>query len=138
MDVVEPNGSLLVVTREGFGKQTSLDEYPVKRRGTVGVATIAKKALGIVGKITSSRVVQPDDHLTLISSNGLVIRLKVKDVKQSGRKTRGVRLMKLQQGDSVAAVARIATEDLKRVGARVNGNGNGEEPVPPKEQMELL
>jgi DNA gyrase subunit A len=138
MDVVEPNGSLLVVTREGFGKQTPLDEYPVKRRGTGGVATIAKKALGIVGKITSSRVVQPDDHLTLISSNGLVIRLKVKDVKQSGRATRGVRLMKLQQGDSVAAVARIATEDLKRVGARVNGNGNGEEQVPPEEQMELL
>ncbi|MCJ7723590.1 MAG: DNA gyrase subunit A [Anaerolineales bacterium] len=138
MDVVEPNGSLLVVTRKGFGKQTSLDEYPVKRRGTGGVATIAKKALGIVGKITSSRVVQPDDHLTLISSNGLVIRLKVKDVKQSGRATRGVHLMKLQQGDSVAAVARIATEDLKRVGARVNGNGNGEEHVPPEEQMELL
>jgi len=138
MDVVEPNGSLLVVTREGFGKQTSLDEYPVKRRGTGGVATIAKKALGTVGKITSSRVVQPDDHLTLISSNGLVIRLKVKDVKQSGRATRGVRLMKLHQGDSVAAVARIATEDLKRVGARVNGNGNGEEQVPPEEQMELL
>jgi DNA gyrase subunit A len=60
----------------------------------------------------------------LISASGVAIRLKVKDVKVSGRSTRGVRLMRLREGDYVASVARIGTEDLKRAGAKVNGNGD--------------
>jgi DNA gyrase subunit A len=129
MDVVEKDGSLLIVTTKGFGKQTPLEEYSPKGRATGGIATIDKKALSIVGTITSARVVQQADHLTLISANGVVIRLKIKDVKRAGRATRGVHLMRLHKGDSVAAVARIAAEDLKRAGAKVNGNGNGSEPT---------
>ncbi|NOY99190.1 MAG: DNA gyrase subunit A [Chloroflexi bacterium] len=131
MDVVQPNGSLLVVTTHGYGKQTPLEKYSPKGRATSGIATIDKKALDIVGRIVAARVVQPADHLTLISTGGVVIRLKVNEVKVAGRATRGVHLMRLQSGDSVAAVARIAAEDLKRVGAEIdtdNGNGeNGEE-----------
>jgi DNA gyrase subunit A len=124
MSPVQPGGSLLIVTSGGFGKQTPLSEYPAKGRATGGIATIDKKAIAIIGKITSARVVQQDDHLTLISANGVAIRLKVKDVKVSGRSTRGVRLMRLHAGDYVASVARVGTEDLKRVGAKVNGNGD--------------
>lgn len=123
MTQVQPDGSLLIVTTGGFGKQTPLTDYPVKGRATGGVATIDKKAIPAIGKITSARVVQQSDHLTLISANGVTIRLKVKDVKVSGRATRGVRLMRLHTGDYVASVARIGTEDLKRVGAKMNGNG---------------
>jgi DNA gyrase subunit A len=72
-------------------------------------------------------VVQQADHLTLISAGGVAIRLKVKDVKVSGRSTRGVRLMRLREGDYVASVARIGTEDLRRVGASVNGDEKKEE-----------
>jgi DNA gyrase subunit A len=124
MTQVQPGGSLLIVTSGGFGKQTPLSEYPAKGRATGGIATIDKKAIAIIGKITSARVVQQDDHLTLISANGVAIRLKVKDVKVSGRSTRGVRLMRLHTGDYVASVARVGTEDLKRVGAKVNENGD--------------
>jgi len=124
MTKVQPSGSLLIVTSNGFGKQTPLKQYTAKGRATGGLATIDKKAIPIVGKITSARVVQQSDHLTLISAQGVAIRLKVKDVKVSGRATRGVRLMRLHDGDYVASVARIAAEDLKRVGAEVNTNGD--------------
>ena len=130
MTKVQPGGSLLIVTDNGFGKQTPLKEYSAKGRATGGIATIDKKAIPIVGKITSARVVQQADHLTLISANGVAIRLKVKDVKVSGRSTRGVHLMRLHDGDYVASVARIAAEDLKKAGAKVTENGdekNGEQ-----------
>jgi DNA gyrase subunit A len=122
MTKVQEGGSLLIVTTNGYGKQTPLKQYTPKGRATGGIATIDKKAIPIVGKITSARVVQQGDHLTLISAQGVAIRLKVKDVKVSGRSTRGVHLMRLHHGDYVASVARIATEDLKRVGAEINEN----------------
>jgi len=124
MTKVQPGGSLLIVTTNGYGKQTPLKQYSAKGRATGGIATIDKKAIPIVGKITSARVVQQGDHLTLISAQGVAIRLKVKDVKVSGRSTRGVHLMRLHHGDYVASVARIAAEDLKRVGAEINENGD--------------
>jgi DNA gyrase/topoisomerase IV subunit A len=58
----------------------------------------------------------------LITSNGVAIRIKNKDVKQAGRSTRGVHLIKPQPGDSVASVARIAAEDMKKVGADTNSD----------------
>ncbi len=120
MDVVDKEGSLLVVTTGGFGKQTPLKEYIQKGRGTRGIATIDQKAIDEIGNIAAARVVRMDDDLTIITANGVALRLKVKDVKQSGRATRGVHLIKPQEGDSVASVARIAAEDLKRAGATID------------------
>ncbi len=121
MDVVDPKGSLLVVTTGGFGKQTPLQEYTPKGRATQGVATIDPKALREIGKIAAARVVQMDDDLTIITAAGVALRLKVKDVKQAGRATCGVHLIKPQEGDYVATVARIAAEDLKKAGAEDAG-----------------
>jgi DNA gyrase subunit A len=132
MDVVREDGSLLVVTTKGYGKQTPLKEYSPKGRATGGIATIDQKALEITGKITSARVIQPADDLTIITANGVTLRLKVKDIKQSGRATRGVRLMTPQEGDSVVSVARIAFEDLKKAGAKLNGNGDDKTDEQPK------
>lgn len=64
-------------------------------------------------------MVNKDDDLTIMTANGVAIRLKVKDVKQSGRATRGVYLIKPQEGDSVASVARISADDLKKAGAQI-------------------
>ncbi|MBI5841599.1 MAG: DNA gyrase subunit A [Chloroflexi bacterium] len=122
MDVVDKEGSLLVVTTGGLGKQTPLKEYTPKGRATGGISTIDQKALKEIGKIAAARVVQNADDLTIITANGVTLRLKVKDVKQSGRATKGVHLIKPQEGDYVASVARIAVEDLKKAGADVNGN----------------
>jgi len=134
MEVVEEGGSLLTVTKEGFGKQTPLEKYPVKGRATGGVSTMDQKAIGVTGRIASARVVQQSDDITLISSSGIVLRLKVKDVREAGRATRGVKMMRLQPGDSVAAVARTASADLKKAGAAENGDAETEE----KEQPPLL
>jgi DNA gyrase subunit A len=131
MEVVEDGGALLTVTKEGFGKQTPLEKYPVKGRGTRGVSTMNPNALGVTGRITAARVVQPSDDLTLISSNGIVLRLKVKDVREAGRATRGVKMMRLLPGDTVAAVARIASADLKKAGAAENGDAETEKEQPP-------
>jgi DNA gyrase subunit A len=120
MDVVEKDGALLVVTTQGYGKQTPLKEYTAKGRATGGISTIDQKALNEIGKIAAARVVQNDDDLTIMTANGVTIRLKVKDVKQSGRATRGVHLIKPQEGDSVASVARISAEDLKKAGAKMD------------------
>jgi DNA gyrase subunit A len=117
MEVVEPGADLLVVTSRGFGKRTPLSEYPAKGRATGGVQTIDKKALKKVGKIATARVVQAADDLTIISTSGVVIRTKVQHITQASRATRGVILMHMQAGDSVASVARIAEADLRRVGA---------------------
>ncbi len=130
MDVVEKEGALLVVTTNGFGKQTPLKDYTAKGRATGGISTIDQKSLDEIGKIAAARVVQTADDLTIITANGVAIRLKVKDVKQSGRSTKGVHLIKPQEGDSVASVARISAEDLKKVGADVNGDEKPPEPQP--------
>jgi DNA gyrase subunit A len=117
MEVVEPGGDLLVVTARGYGKRSPLSDYPIKGRATGGVATIDQKNLGKIGLITVVRVVQPADDLTLMSAMGVVLRTRVNDVPQSGRATRGNVLIKLQEGDSLASVARIAAADLSKVGA---------------------
>jgi DNA gyrase subunit A len=125
MEVAEAGGDLLVVTTRGYGKRTPLQEYPIKGRATGGVLTIDKNALRKVGLISAARVVQVADHLTMISSNGVVLRTKVKEISESGRATRGVKLMNLGNGDSVASIARIAYADLRSVGATQEGD-NGE------------
>ncbi len=133
MEVVEPGGSLVLVTEQGYGKRTPLSEYPAKGRATGGVQTMAKDAAGKVGVISAARVVQEADDLTLISANGLVLRMKVKDVKVMGRATRGVQLMEVREGDRVASIARLAAAELKKAGADLNGAP----PLPPGAQYEL-
>jgi len=116
MEVAEPGGDLLVVTTQGYGKRTSLSQYPTRSRATRGITTINKNAFNSIGTIASARVVQEADDLTIISINAVVLRTKVKQIKRAGRATRGVRLIGLQEGDSVASIARIAAADLRQVG----------------------
>ncbi|MEX2161216.1 MAG: DNA gyrase subunit A [Anaerolineales bacterium] len=122
LEVVEPGGDLLVVTTKGYGKRTPLKQYASKGRGTSGMLTIDVKALATIGGIAAVRVVQDADEVTLISTAGVVLRTGVKGIKRAGRATRGVRLMHLAAGDSVATLARISAADLKRAGvAQENG-----------------
>jgi DNA gyrase subunit A len=107
MEVVEPNGFLLVLSERGYGKRTPLSEYNAKSRGGLGVASINKDAIEKIGYIVIARVVQEKDEVTLISSGGIVLRLKVDNISVQGRTTRGVTLMNLGNEDTVAAVARI-------------------------------
>uniref|UniRef100_A0A7C4PW36 DNA gyrase subunit A n=2 Tax=Bellilinea TaxID=475960 RepID=A0A7C4PW36_9CHLR len=121
MEVVQPNAELLVVTERGFGKRTPLSEYPPKSRNTGGVTTINQKNLQKIGKIAAVRVVEENDDITLVSANGLIIRMKVKDISRTGRSTRGVRLMVLADDDSVTSVARISARELQKAEEEKNG-----------------
>jgi DNA gyrase subunit A len=121
---------LLVVTTKGYGKQTPLNDYTAKGRATGGISTIDQKVLHEIGRIAAARVVQKDDDLTIMTSNGVTLRLNVKNVRQAGRATRGVHLIKPQEGDSVASVARTSAEDLKKVGAQISDSVEKEEIQP--------
>ncbi len=113
MDVVEPNGYLLVITEKGQGKRTPLDEYLAKGRGTLGVTTISQEARAEIGDIAEARVVQDGEDITLITRAGIVLRTKVSDISIQGRATQGVRIMDLDEGDSLAALARISAEEAE-------------------------
>lgn len=118
MEVVEEGGDLLVITTQGYGKRTPLTEYPVKGRANKGVRTIDQKALKKIGPIISARVVQEADELTIISANGVVLRMKVKQVSQTGRTTRGVMLMQPQPGDAVSSMARASDAEIRQAEAK--------------------
>ena len=116
MDVVRPKANLLVVTENGFGKRTDLAEYPVQSRHGKGVVTIDTKRLDEVGRIADAKVVDLEDEVTLITSKGMVLRTQVASISMLGRATRGVRVMRLKSGDSVASLAVIEGGDKKLKG----------------------
>jgi len=112
MEVVVKDAYLFVVTDKGYGKCTPLSKYRTQSRPGKGIATIHLDSIGTIGKIASARVVEKGDQLTLISNNGIMLRIEFDAIKKAGRATRGVRIMNLGKGDIVATVGRIS--DSKR------------------------
>ncbi len=112
MEIVPRGGELFVITEHGYGKRTPMSDYPIQHRGGQGVNTIAmtdKK-----GKLMGMKVVNEDHELMIISEEGVVIRLKAKDVSKLGRATQGVKVMNVAETDCVTAVARVATGRKKK------------------------
>ncbi|HWH01833.1 MAG TPA: intein-containing DNA gyrase subunit A [Pilimelia sp.] len=109
MEVVRDNMDVLVATNGGYAKRTPIEEYPVQGRGGKGVLTakITERRGGLVGAV----VINPDDELFAITSNGGVIRTPVKPVRRTrDRNTMGVKLMDLPDGVTLVAIARNADE----------------------------
>ncbi len=115
MEVVKPKDDLLVVTTKGYGKRTPLAQYISKGRGGLGVKTVDTSMIKTIGRIAAARIVKKTDDLTIISSNGIMLRTKIQDIKQAGRATKGVRVINLSKGDSVASIAIISEVDIKVV-----------------------
>ncbi len=106
MDIVQPDGYLLVVTAKGFGKRTPIKEYAVQNRNTKGVSTLGRDpARG--GVISTARVVNEDDDVTIISTNGLVLRSRVANLPKARRTSKESPVMNLKEGDEVASIARL-------------------------------
>jgi DNA gyrase subunit A len=105
MDVVRPDTELLVVTDNGYGKRTPIEDYPVKGRGSMGVKTIGltEKKGGVAGAL----IVREHHDLVFISQNGMVQRTGVKGISKQGRPAQGVRVMNLREDDTVSAVALV-------------------------------
>ena len=106
-DVVHPDSDLLVVSAKGWGKRTPLEEYAPRGRYTQGIQTVDIHRLDSIGPLITGRVVHPEDQISLITSAGIIIRLRVSEISQMGRSTRGVRMVNLDSGDAVSACARI-------------------------------
>ncbi len=111
MEVIEEDGYLMLVTEKGYGKRTPLDEYTPKGRGTKGILTIDKKSFSKTGRISSARVVQDGDDLTLMSANGIVLRTKVHAINIQSRVTRGALMINLGEEDVLVTLARISKLD---------------------------
>ncbi|MEO8703524.1 MAG: DNA gyrase C-terminal beta-propeller domain-containing protein, partial [Kofleriaceae bacterium] len=101
--------TLITVCQRGYGKRTALGDYPTKNRGGKGV--IAIKTTARNGEVAATRIVADEDHLILISDRGKLIRIRVTDVSIQGRATQGVRLMRVDDGEHVAAIERVADGD---------------------------
>ena len=106
MAVVDPNdqGDLLVVTAKGMGKRTPLIEYATRSRYGVGISTLSK-SLQLTGPIVDVRAVTGQEDITIVSSDGKMIRTQVKHIPQLSRVTRGARVMNLRDDDTVASIA---------------------------------
>jgi DNA gyrase subunit A len=102
----DPAATLITVCERGYGKRTALADYPTKNRGGKGVITIKTTARN--GQVSAVRIVTDDDHLILISDRGKLIRMRVGEIKVQGRATQGIRLMRVDDGEHVAAIERLA------------------------------
>ncbi len=107
-DVLEPDGELLVLTQNGWGKRVALEEFPTHSRGGQGVWALDHTRLGQTGKVAAARIVQAEDQITMITVNGVAMRTPVANISKMSRATRGVRIVNPDNGDSVAAMARLA------------------------------
>src|SRR5205807_3172327 len=94
---------LLTVTDNGYGKRTPFEEYPKKGRGGLGVQTA--KLTARVGKLAGAFAIRKDQDILVIANDGVVIRVPAVQVRKAGRSTQGVRVMRLERGRSVVAVA---------------------------------
>ncbi len=102
----ESTATLVAVCERGYGKRSPLGDYPTKNRGGKGVKGIKTTARN--GQVAAVRVATDDDHLILISDRGKLIRVRVSDIPTLGRASQGVRLMRLDDGEAVAAIERLA------------------------------
>lgn len=109
MAIAEKGKDLLVISENGYGKRTPISKFRLQKRGGSGI-----KAMKIVkknGYVVSIKIVEVGDEVVLASSNGIIIRMEVKDIPSQGRSTQGVRLMRLEKDDKVVAVESFSFAD---------------------------
>ncbi len=109
VEVVSPHSQILTVTENGYGKRTQASEYRIQNRGGSGIFTV--KRTKKTGDVVGIRTVTDEDDLMIISNKGKIIRLQAIDIPVQGRNTQGVRLITLEEGEKVVAVARLAEKE---------------------------
>jgi len=120
MEVVRDTGTLLTVAQNGYGKRTELEEYRLQSRGGIGIINIQTSDRN--GKVVGVAYVTDDDQLMLITQQGMILRTRAGDIRSIGRATQGVRLIEMEEGDTVVAVAKLAEKEEE---------GEGESETPP-------
>ena len=107
--VIKRNDNILVVTENGFGKRSDINDYRITHRGGRGVITV--KTTDKVGKMIAMMEVVDGDEFVIISSKGMVIRQSIKAIRVMGRNTQGVRVIRLNEGDKIADIAKVVPEE---------------------------
>ena len=110
--VKREGGTLLAVSENGYGKRTDIKDYPVIRRGGVGVITLKTSVRN--GKMVTLREVVDSDDLMIITEKGVLIRLPVSTIRTISRNTQGVKLIRLDDKDSISAVTRVVEHEEER------------------------
>ncbi|HKH30624.1 MAG TPA: DNA gyrase C-terminal beta-propeller domain-containing protein, partial [Gaiellaceae bacterium] len=109
LNIAQHDADLLVVTENGYGKRTRMDEYPVKGRGGLGVKTV--QLTEARGQLVGALAVRPGYQVMLISDGGTVIRIPVEEVKRLGRSTQGVIVMRLRGDEKVSTLAPVVESE---------------------------
>jgi DNA gyrase subunit A len=122
--VMKRNDSILVVTENGYGKRSDINDYRITRRGGKGVITV--KTTEKTGNLIAMMDVVDGDELVIISAHGMVIRQSIRDIRVMGRNTQGVRVIRLGEGDKIADIAKVVPEEDDENGIQ-NGNGTAGE-----------
>jgi DNA gyrase subunit A len=129
MDIIAPGAAILSVTENGFGKRSPIEEYPLQSRGGKGVITI--KTTPRNGNLVGTQQITEQDDVMLITDKGKIIRLRGEEISVIGRNTQGVKLIELEAGERVMAVARLAEPEEEP-----GGPGPEETPEAPSEEIE--
>ena len=109
MEMLNRGASILTVSEKGYGKRTEMEEYRLQSRGGKGIITM--KATEKTGRIVGGQQVTDDDQLMLVTNNGKIIRLRMRDIRVIGRNTQGVRLIDVEEGERVVSLARLAEKE---------------------------
>ena len=109
MEAVAPHTQILTVTANGYGKRSPASEYRIQNRGGSGIFTV--KRTQKTGDVVGIKTVTDEDELMVISNKGKIIRLRAVDIPVQGRSTQGVRLITLEEGEGVVAVAKLAEKE---------------------------
>jgi DNA gyrase subunit A len=125
MAVIRPGMSLLTVCENGFGKRTEIEEYRLQKRGGSGVINIRTTERN--GSVVALRAVTDAHELMLITAKGIMLRTAVSQTREIGRATQGVRLIRLDEGDKVVSVARVARDEDDNGGAEATPEAPGGE-----------
>ena len=109
ISVNDMDANILVVSENGFGKRSSLEDYRLTNRGGKGVKTISITEK--TGKLVTLKSVSDNDDLMIINKSGIAIRMQVEDLRVMGRATQGVKVISIKEGDSIAAVAKVMKDE---------------------------
>jgi DNA gyrase subunit A len=105
MDIIDPSSSVLIVTSKGYGKRTPVEDYRIQTRGGKGIKTLNITAKN--GPVVGLKVVEADEDLMIITSQGTIIRMSIDGISEMGRNTQGVRLINIKDDDEVSTVTRV-------------------------------
>ncbi|MBF1180467.1 MAG: DNA gyrase subunit A [[Eubacterium] sulci] len=115
MELVELEQQLMVVTENGFGKRTPVEEYKIQVRGGKGLLTYDKAKFSKTGALIGAMVVDESDEILMINSDGIIIRIRASEVSILGRATQGVKIMKVDEGSKIVAIAKAIRDDEDEV-----------------------